>query len=387
MATTGNDNSLTSPVWAAIYLGIAAATLPAVMPVMIGILADELAFGAAGAGYVASANLAGVGVGSIVCLALARRWTWTALIVAGAVVMIGTNFLTILDSSYSYIVVMRLLSGLGEGLIAAICYAAMGGSREPARALAFYVAGQGLVGAVGMGFIPTIVEQSGWQWFFVLVSVLAMPAFILARLIGTLQQNRSESRADKPLVLSWKGSYTLGSILLYFVGMSAIWAFLELMGDAKGLDTLHLSMSLSASAVANMVGSLAVGFVAHRLSTIKGLVVGLVALLASLIGLVFLNAWQIFLLSAVLFSFSWGFYFPYQFRLLARVDQQVTGVMPAITGGGLTIGPAVGGFLLSTSGTATVCVFGLAAVVMSAATTFHINLRSQRMGSSYDMAR
>jgi predicted MFS family arabinose efflux permease len=282
---------------------------------------------------------------------------------------------------------MRLLSGLGEGLVAAICYAAMGGSREPARALAFYVAGQGLVGAVGMGFIPTIVGQFGWQWFFVLVSVLALPAFILARSIGTLQHNRSESRAGKPLVLSWKGSYTLGSILLYFVGMSAIWAFLELMGDAKGLDTLHLSMSLSASAVANMVGSLAVGFVAHRLSTVKGLVVGLVALLASLVGLVAFNSWQIFLLSAVLFSFSWGFYFPYQFRLLARVDQQVTGVMPAITGGGLTIGPAVGGFLLSTSGTAAVCVFGLASVVVSVATTFHINLRSQRMGRSYDMAR
>jgi predicted MFS family arabinose efflux permease len=387
VTTTGNDNRLTSPVWAAIYLGIAAATLPAVMPVMIGILADELAFGNAGAGYVASANLAGVGVGSIVCLALARRWSWTVLIIAGALIMIGTNFLTTLYSSYQYILFMRLASGLGEGLIAAICYAAMGHSREPARALSFYVAGQGLVGAIGMGIMPTIVEQSGWQWFFVLVSVLALPAFVLARLIGTLQEKGMDGRVGRRGAVSWNAAYTLGSILMYFIGMAAIWAFLERMGDAKGLDTMHLSMSLSASAIANMVGSLAVGIVAHRLSTVGGLVVGMAALVASLVGLVAFDAWEAFLVSAVLFSFSWGFYFPYQFRLLARVDHEVTGVMPAITGGGLTIGPAVGGFLLSTSGTASVCVFGLSAVVVSVGTTFHINLRSKRLENSYDMAR
>ena len=387
MTTTVNDTRLTGPVWAAIYLGIAAATLPAVMPVMIGILADELAFGTAGAGYVASANLAGVGIGSIVCLALARRSSWKVLIIMGALIMIGTNLLTMLHSAYQYILLMRFLSGLGEGLIAAICYAAMGHSREPARALSFYVAGQGLVGAIGMGLIPTIVEQSGWQWFFVLVSILALPAFFLAKLIGTLQDRRTDERTGRRGAMSWNAAYTLGSILMYFVGMAAIWAFLERMGDAKGLDTMHLSMSLSASAIANMVGSLAVGIVAHRLSTVEGLIVGMAALVASLIGLVAFDAWMAFMVSAVLFSFSWGFYFPYQFRLLARVDHEVTGVMPAITGGGLTIGPAVGGFLLSTSGTASVCVFGLAAVIVSAASTFHINLRSKRMGNAYDMAR
>jgi len=357
------------------------------MPVMVGVLAEELAFGTAGAGYVASANLAGVCLGSIACLPLARRRSWAALIVVGAVLMIGTNLLTTLHSSYAHVFTMRFLSGLGEGVIAGICYAAMGHSREPARALAFYVAGQGVVGAVGMGLMPAVVTDYGWRWFFVLVSVLALPAFVLAKPIGTLQDRVAGPRSSGRSVLSWRSAYALFSILLYFVGMSAIWAFLERIGHAKGLDMTQLSLSLSASAVANMIGSLAVGFAAHRLSTMQGLAIGMAALVASLAGLVASDEWQAFLVSASLFSFSWGFYFPYQFRLLARVDQSVTGVMPAITGGGLTIGPAVGGVLLATSGTASVCAFGLAAVTASAASTIHITFRSRAWENSYDVAR
>ncbi|MGH8250570.1 MAG: MFS transporter [Steroidobacteraceae bacterium] len=377
---SSSESGLTGPVWSAVYVGVAAATLPAVLPVMVGVMADDLGFGTIRAGYVASANMAGIGVGSILCLALTRRWSWTALIIVGAIVMIGTNLLTMQHADYSYFMLMRLLSGLGEGVIAGICYAAMGQSQVPARASAFYAAGQGLVGAVGMGIMPSIVAAAGWPWLFVFVSILALPAFFLAKSIGTIQPRPAQKRGGKRRVMSWKAAYALISILIYFVGMSAIWAFLERIGHAKGLDTVHLSIALSASAVGNMVGSLAVGVVAHRLSTVAGLVTGFLVLIAGLLGLVALDEWQAFLVSAVLFFFSWGFYFPFQFRLLARVDDErsVSGIMPAITSSGLTIGPAVGGILLVAGGAGSVCAFGLAAVVASLVSTLHINARSKR---------
>jgi len=371
--------SLPFAVWAAIYLGVAAATLPAVLPVMVGVLADKLAFGAARAGYVASANMVGVALGGVVCTLIGRRLSWLSLIRAGAAVMIGTNLLTMLVTSFPQVATLRFSSGLGEGVVGAICYAAMGQSRHPARALAFYAAGQGLVGAVGMGVIPIVVARSGWPWLFALVSIVALPAFWLARSIETLHARRPEDGRIVVPAVTWLSWYALLGILIFAVGMSAVWAFIERIGHAKGVDLAHLSISLSASAIANMAGSLLVGLSAHRLSAVAGPTVGYSLVLAGLLALVVSGSWQLYLSGVVLLLFAWGFYIPFQFRLLAHVDAVGTKslLVPLVTGGGLTIGPAIGGFIISAGGTAGVCIFGFACVTASTAGAVHLHYWAQ----------
>ena len=66
------------PLWAAVYIGVAAATLPAVLPVMVGVMTDQLGFGLERAGYVASANMGGVALGSVFRAGLTRRWSSAA---------------------------------------------------------------------------------------------------------------------------------------------------------------------------------------------------------------------------------------------------------------------------------------------------------------------
>jgi predicted MFS family arabinose efflux permease len=216
------------PLWAAIYIGIAAATLPAVLPVMVGVLADQLGFGLAHAGYAASANMGGAAVGSVVGALLTRRWSWARVIIVGVTIMIGANLLTMMGTTFLYVAAMRLASGLGEGFVSGICYAAMGRSGQAARALAFYAAGKGLVGAAGMGFMATVVQFAGWQIFFVLVSVLALPAFWLARRIGSLDVHKEPVvqflKANRMTCLGWGA---VGALLMQFIGMSSMWSFLE----------------------------------------------------------------------------------------------------------------------------------------------------------------
>ncbi len=366
-------------VWGAIYLGVAAATLPAVLPVMVGVLADDLGFGTVRAGYIASANLGGVALGSVVCAAAMRRTSWQALIRAGAATMIGTNLLTTLILSFPLFAAMRFLSGLGEGVIAAICYAAMSRSHGPARALAFYIAGQGLVGALGMGFIPGIVVKAGWPWLFILVSAVALPAFWLARSIGTLREGLPAREILTARAMPWLSRVALACILVYFVGMASVWALTERLGHAKGIDGGHLSIALSSSAVANMAGSLLVGFLAHRLSTLAGLGMGLAIATAGLIGLVAAGGWQWYLAAASLFFFSWGIYYPFQFRMLADAD--VSGRMavyiPLATGFAFTLGPAIGGHLLNAGGAVMVCGFGALCITASAAVATRLHFLSR----------
>jgi predicted MFS family arabinose efflux permease len=381
MSDLGRRADTPFATWAAIYLGVAAATLPAVLPVMVGVLTDQLAFGAVRAGYVASANMIGVALGSVICTVAARRWSWHSLIRVGAGTMIGANLVTTLVAAFPQVATLRLISGLGEGVVGAICYAAMARSRRPARALAFYIAGQGLVGAVGMGVIPTVVARAGWPWLFVLVSLVALPAFWLARPIETLRTQPTEETTPNASAVSWLSWYALAGILIFALGMSAVWAFVERIGHSKGIDLAHLSGSLSAAAIANMAGSLLVGFAAHRLSAATGLTTGYSLVLAGLVALSASGGWVLFLGAISLIFFAWGFYIPFQFTLLARVDVvgQRTLLIPLVTGGGLTLGPAIGGLLIATGGTAAVCVFGFACVTASTAGAMHLCFRQKRL--------
>jgi predicted MFS family arabinose efflux permease len=381
MSDVGRRADTTLATWAAIYLGVAAATLPSVLPVMVGVLADNLAFGAVRAGYVASANMIGVALGSVICTVAARRWSWQSLIRAGAAAMIGANLLTTLVAAFPQVATLRLVSGLGEGIVGAICYAAMGRSRRPARALAFYIAGQGLVGALGMGAIPTVVARAGWPWLFVLVSLVALPAFWLAKPIETLRTEPTEEAGANVPAATWLSWYALTGIFVFALGMSAVWAFVERIGHSKAIDLAHLSGSLSAAAIANMAGSLLVGFAAHRLGAAAGIATGYSLVSAGLVALASSGGWPLFLVAIALIFFAWGFYIPFQFTLLARVDAvgHRTLLIPLVTGGGLTLGPAIGGLLIAAGGTSAVCIFGFACVTASTASALHLRFQQKRL--------
>jgi predicted MFS family arabinose efflux permease len=372
----GVCSAMPGPLWAAIYVGIAAATLPAVLPVMVGVMADQLGFGLERAGYVASANMGGIALGSVLGAALTRRWSWAAVIITGTVTMIGANGLTMIGTHFAYVTGMRFTAGLGEGLIAGICYAAMGRSGQAARALAFYVAGQGLVGAVGMGFMAAVIRHAGWQMLFVLVSTLAVPALWLARRIGSLHDRHAlvvpvAAVTAVPAVdagaMTWLGWGAVGALLAQFIGLSSIWAFLERLGHLKGLDAFHLSLALSASAIANMVGSLLVGVLAHRVRGLYGIAVAFALFVASVLTAFLWDAWQVYLVAGVLFMLSWSVYFPFQFGLLADFDRggALAAIMPAVTGVGFTVGPAVGGVLMARGGTGAILGWGSGCLLLS----------------------
>jgi MFS family permease len=156
-------------------------------------------------------------------------------------------------------------------------------------------------------------------------------------------------------------------MLMYFIGMSAVWALTERIGHVEHIDAGRLSLALSGSALANMAGSLLVALVAHRLGTFAGLAVGFVTTALGLLLLATGHEWLTFLAGVCLFFFAWGFHFPFLFRLLAEVDKEggVAVLIPLMTGGGFTVGPAIGGLLLAAGGAPAVCAAGAVCVVAS----------------------
>lgn len=356
-------------VWAAIYLGVAAATLPAVLPVMVGVFAERFGYGVAGGGMIASMNMGGILVGSLFCPIIATRLSWAAMVRVGLAVMIAGNLLTMLDGHYAYVAATRILSGLGEGVVGGICYAAMGRAARPGRAISLYLAGQSIVGMVGLGSFGWIAASFGWQWLFLALSAIALPGFWLARPIGAAQ--RRERDGARPLRLGGDrlAIGALAAILAYFIGMASLWPFLERIGVGKGLGAAPIAFALSVSAFGGLAGSLAASALAERISQRAGLLAGAAILTCGVVALTLPIGAAGFVAAICLFTFAWPFQYAFKFGLLASVDRngRMVTLTPAITGAGLTIGPAVGGIFLQYLGLGAVGAFCLGCVAVAVA--------------------
>lgn len=376
-----SEDRTTSPaaaVWAAIYVGVAAATLPAVLPVMVGIFADGFGYGLAGAGLVASFNMGGILIGSLLSPIVAARWPWIGTVRVALAVMVAGNLLTMLNGPFAYIAATRMFSGLGEGVVAGICYAAMGRAARPERAISIYFGGQSIVGMIGLGSFGWVAANFGWPWIFLLLSLIALPGFWLAGRIGTAQPHPSAAMsgaarfAPAPLL-------AMAFILILFVGMASLWPFIERIGVGRGLDATAIAFALSASAFGGLAGSAVAGIVADRLPRNACLMGGMAMLVAGIAGLGLSSGPWGFAAALWLFAFAWPFQYAFQFGLLASTDPggRIVALTPAITGGGLTIGPALGGVLLQNWGLTVVSLFCLACTAIAAGGAMQQGRRSK----------
>lgn len=358
---------LNAAEWSTIAIGLAAATLPAVLPLMVGVLARQFGIGTAQAGYVIAMNMGGILAGSLSCILLVRRFSWGTLIIAGLAIMVIGNAMTLVTTELTPLIATRLVSGWGEGVVGACCYALMGRARLPGRSIAMYLAGQSIIGAAGLALLPWLMATYGWHVFYILVSVVAVPAALLTPIAvrGRRRPVASDSthnaRPRGPLLA---GIGALVAIFLFFVGIAMIWAFMEQIGVRQKLTLMQLSIALSASSIAGLAGSFVAGAAADRLRVGIGLAIGIAIIIGSL---TLLNTGGFYSYIAAIcgLSFAWAYQFPFLFGCLASTDfdGRIALTTPVATGGALTAGPALGGFVLEHGGLATLSAGCLALTI------------------------
>ena len=351
---------LSAAEWATVVIALAAATLPAVLPLMVGVLARQFGIGNEQGGYVIAMNMGGILTGSLSCVLLARRFAWGPLIVAGLSIMVVGNGLTLLTTGLPSLIASRLVSGWGEGVVGACCYALMGQARLPGRSIAFYTGGQSIVGAAGLALLPSLMAAFGWHIFYVLVSLVALPALLLTsiavrgrgrgRVVATVS---SEAVSQRP---SAAGFGALLAIFMFFVGIAMIWAFMERLGVRQNFSLTQLSVALSASSIAGLAGSLMAGALADRLRVAIGLAIGIAVIVGSL-ALLLMGSFYPYMAAICGLYFAWAYQFPFLFGCLADTDRggRIAVMTPVATGGALTVGPAIGGFVLEHGGVPMLC--------------------------------
>lgn len=282
--------------------------------------------------------------------------TW----VFGTLAVLG-NVLSGLVDSYELLIVCRVMTSLAAGSITVIILTMARKTNDPSRSYALSLASQLGMAAVFLALFPILFVNRPVSAIYYALALLALVCLPLARLIDPNAYKREAATeitkgpptpAKFPRRLSLTGAMGLVTILLFYISLSAVWAFIAEIGANSQVDMTAISLGLSAATVTGIVAALAATALGeHRRSNLLVLLsyAGLAVSMALLFGTI--TAAQ-FIIAAGLFKFTYTFIFPYIVASVAKRDPSgyFTGTINLVAAGGFSLGPLIGGALITWSG-------------------------------------
>lgn len=336
---------------ALIIPGVAATESFAILPVMLGIVArgwwltDEML------GILASAELAGLALGTLIAIKLMYSWGRKRTAFRAMLILTIANAATLAAPNILSLMAVRVLAGLGAGAGLAICYVNLSHTTHPERNFAVFTLLQLLLGGVGLFILPFLAESIGWGAPYVILGSLAFLGMLAARL--SLVPNNDGPASERGAGISnflpsflgnQRGVLALSGVGFYFIGITAVWAYLDRIGSVRSTTSAEVATIVAASQIVAMAGATAASLLAGRLSLATSLVTGSLMTILGISALIFASGPTGFMLAVAVMSFAWNYVTAPQFAVVAALDTDgsLAGVLSTVTGVGAALGPAFG---------------------------------------------
>ena len=234
--------------------------------------------------------------------ALSDRAGRKAVLLAGLVLFGAATALVGTGQTFAALMLFRVLTGIGAGMIEPAVYAVAGDTHayaERGRAMGIITAALISSSVIGVPLAGFISEMTSWRWTFWIIALLAAPA--LAAALATIPNVRpARSVREAPGLLQQFGAvfsrpsvfFSLLGSFLYYGALQGLFALAGVYYFTHyGLGSGETGLVLLAAGAASVAGSLAGGRWADRRR--KGRVVAFAGAAAGLF---------VFLLSAVTFN-------------------------------------------------------------------------------------
>ncbi len=355
-------------------------------------------------GLVASANFTGYVLLALVGGSLAVRLGTRRTASVALLVMAGSVFLTGLAGSFSSALLLRFVTGMGNGAAVVPVLALTAAWFSPGRrglAAGIVMSGVGIGIAAGGLAIPVVVERfgpDGWRWVWFLLGgftlAVAIAAWALLRddpaELGTTRCGKDESQpgARRPAdAASWRevaGSsqvWRLGAVFFLF-GLGYIiymtFVVLHLAGE-KGLPARQAGRIFSLLGLASIPSGVLWGWVSDRVGRGRGLALACGVLAAACLVLALARGVGAAYLSAALFGLSLASVPTIMAAALGdavgpRLAPAALGGVTLLFGMGQAVGPAIAGWLREATGSFT-GAFLLAAALLALAASVALAAR------------
>jgi MFS family permease len=321
---------------------------------------------------------------AIASLFFVRRINWKFAAYLGSGISVATLLAVTLTGKYQSIMMLFGIMGIGIGGLYALGMAVIGDSENPHRAFGIKLGLESLPSIILLFALPILVIPH--YGFMGMAYAMAATCFVIGLLSGLLpshgvkndtafplppaEADNNASAGSKsftePLTLSL---LTLAAGIIFFTGIIATWAFLEIMGTDKGLPADKVGVTLALGLISSAVGAFVAAWLGNKAGRNLPLIAIMIVNIVSLIIIWLSTALVTFAVGTILFTFCVNYGLAYFFGLSAEVDLSGRFVVLCATTlslGGV-IGPALGGRLMEGPGFETVLACSAICSILSLA--------------------
>jgi predicted MFS family arabinose efflux permease len=336
-------------VAAGIFMGVMGGEVFIVQPGFVQGMVEYLRFSEPQAGFIASAEMTGFAVTTLLMTFLAQRIHWRRALVAFIALAVAGNLASLLPREAGLFAVTRFIAGLGCGGIVSLGFASLGLSSRPDRHFGFMIMWSGVYGAVVLFAMPTLYRVAGMDgalWFFAVFALLGLP--FVPWLPGSGSQHATAGTVS--VDPGWADrSLALAAMFFYFLAQGIVWAYLFRIAIDAGIPEQAAANGLTVAQLGGVLGALVPALVGARFGRAPMLFLAIACGIAPL--LFFLHGGlTVVLYGVAVFIYNYGFNktHPYLLATMATFDRtgRVVVYAVALQTLGLAVGPAIGGLLV-----------------------------------------
>jgi predicted MFS family arabinose efflux permease len=330
----------------------------AMMPVLMIGLAERFHWSEAKSGLLATTELGALALASISGLFWQRRWNWRWLAIAATIVIVAANLAATQVSGFAGLSYARLAAGAGSGILVALYFVFLPGTRNPDRIGSIATFAQVITQVGGYYASSWLLRRWGLSGLYVLIAIIATLLLPFVKYIptgaGHLEESPPDRREDskRPFGHRLPGVAGLLANVFLFAALTGVYAFFGEFGQniARLSDeqTVH---AIALAAALALLGPVASYLISRRfgfLWPILGSAVGVMLVFALLAhgGYGYFG----FLVLISLLLIFWNFAQPYSWAIMVAVDERLTVAVPGAQFAGIAIGPAIIGFAIQRTG-------------------------------------
>lgn len=330
-------------------IALLSAITPAVLmtaPVVAAQLAKQFALTPTQTGALFSAEMGAMSLATIPSLWWLRRVNWRCVAAVAAVIFVVGNLVSASVTDYSTLFFLRLGTALAGGTLMIVCKSSAAGLPNPSRVYGLWVMSQLVLGAIGLWLLPGVFSKFGISAFFLALAGLMLASMPLIATLPSGSKSKVEGVTATTHYASW--CRTLFAILLFYISLSAVWTFISGLSSAAHLPPSDSTKILSLATLLGIVGSFVTAAAGRSDLMARHRAIGYTLMLAAIVALVDAPGIGRFAVAVLCFKFSWSYLLPLLLGQLARQDPsgRAMSFSSLVVGGGLAIGPLVGGLLV-----------------------------------------
>lgn len=355
-----NVNVFDTPaaIFAAVILGFAGTGVAMGMPLLVGSMAESLGFSDQQLGWLASSDMGGLLVGSVLTALLVTRINRRLLAGAGLFLVILGNYLSTQSPDLLPLMLSRLCAGIGAGICYSTCTASLAGSHNSARTFSIFLFVLVAMNAFIFYIFPIIDGKWGVNGLYMFYLLEAVPILLILPLLprycveetdDVVLEDKASGSAIHLHIPEILPRLCLAAVFSFYILVGAYWAFIERAGVAVNISTEFISGTLTWGQIFSISGTLLAVWLAKRFGQSKPLLFALIVMVVTMLIMALKVDEITFVFSVFSFSFFWIFIDVFQLGTLSNIDHsgRYAALVPACQGAAQAMAPTLAGMLLS----------------------------------------